>query len=338
MNLAFSGASNHASGIDNVFWYITAISTVLLVGITIVMIYFVIKYHKSRHPKAEHVHDSMALELTWTIIPTMIVMTMFWYGWVVYRDARKIDPNSMEVLVTGHQWKWEYEYKETKIRRTGKQGLVLAINRPVVLRLKSGSGGVLHAFFVPAFRLKEDVVPGRDWGTYLSFTPTKLGSFDVFCAEYCGGTGTVGEEDGHWSMLSKIHVVTQEEFDRGLKNGGDWRIDGTKPPAADGGRAEAGGSDLHPGLRLLRDRQCFSCHQDEKYAPSFAGLFGSTRTVLTGDQERHVVADEAYLRRSITDPEADITADYYRRARMSPTTDLTEQEMKDVIDYLKQLK
>lgn len=336
MKLAFSGASNHSAGVDGAFWYITWISTALLVGITIVMIYFVIKYHKSRHPKAEQVKDSMALELTWTILPTILVMTMFWYGWVVFRDMRKIPPDAFEIQVNAKQWNFDYEYKDSKIKRTGKQGLVIPLDRPVVLRFKSTD--VLHAFYVPAFRLKEDIVPGRDYLTYLSFTPTKLGTYDVFCAEYCGGTGTVGEEDGHWSMLSKVHVVTAEEFDRGLKNGGDWKLPDEKAkPTADGGKAEAA-ADGHPGLRTLMARQCFSCHSDAKYAPPFDGLFGKRQTVLIGDQERSVVADEEYLRRAIVDPDAEIVAEYYRHPRMSPTKDLSDREMKDILDYLKQLK
>lgn len=197
MNLAF-GASDFAAKSDFVFWYTSAISAVLMLGVTVAIVWFCYRYHRSRSPKAEHVPDSLALEMTWTIIPTILVMTMFWFGWIYFRDFRRKDPNARIVNVTASQWQWRFMYVDAKGQRKfeiapeeeEKKGevaeLVLAIDEPVQLNLASTD--VLHAFYVPAFRVKEDAVPGRE--NYVSFTPKELGVFPILCAEYCGGGGS----------------------------------------------------------------------------------------------------------------------------------------------------
>jgi len=323
--LAFGAASNFAGPIDSVFWVVCAISAVMMVLITVSMLYFVVRYHRKRSPHPTQMKDSMALELTWTFLPTVLVMGIFWYGWVVFKDLRTIPKDAMPVDVTGAQWKWSYTYANGRTR-TGREGLILPVNRPV--HLKMTTNDVLHAFFVPAFRLKEDLLPRRE--TYLSFTPTVVGEFDVFCAEYCGGTGDSTDqlEDGHWSMRSKVVVVSQQDFDRWYSG---QTAEVTQPAAAP-----------PPTIEKVLSTKCFSCHStdgSEMYGPTFKGLFAKKkRVVLVNGEEKEVDVDEAYVRRSITDPGAEMVAEFARHPKMDPVKDLSEEQTKAILEYLKELK
>ncbi|MBI2898846.1 MAG: cytochrome c oxidase subunit II [Planctomycetes bacterium] len=344
MNLAF-GASNYADRIDAVFWGITAVSVVLLIGITAAMVWFVWRYHRSRRPRPEHVPDSMGLELAWTIIPTILVMGMFWFGWKVFADLRKKTPGAMVVNVTGSQWQWRYMYVDEKGQRRfevapdeeEKKGetaeLVLPLNKPVQLNLASTD--VLHSFYVPAFRLKEDTVPGRE--TYLAFTPTMLGVFPVFCAEYCGGTGTRGKLDGHWSMLSAVRVVTEEEFRIYYESNGavrPWR--GQKTAALEGAAA------MPRGWETMSRQGCFRCHTDNgvetKDGPTLKGIYGRERRVVRAGIVATVRVDEEYLRRAIEHPEVETSEVYFRKVGPMPRVELSESDVTDIIRYLRELK
>ncbi len=207
--LAFAPSSQIAHEIDLLFYIIGGFCALLMVAITVCLVVFVIRYHRKRQAQAVQIKDSMGLELTWTIIPTILVMGMFAYGWEVFKEFRTIPKDAMPVKVIARQWAWDYEYSNGA-RRTGKEGLIIPLGKPVVLKMTSGD--VIHSYYVPAFRIKEDVLKDRE--TYLSFTPDAEGEFDVLCAEYCGGVGNRGEEDGHWSMKSKVVVVQPEVFNR----------------------------------------------------------------------------------------------------------------------------
>lgn len=207
--LAFAPSSQIAHKIDLLFYILCGICALLMVAITVLLVVFIVHYHRKRHAQAVQIKDSMALELTWTIIPTILVMGMFAYGWEVFKELRTIPKDAMPVKVVGRQWAWDYEYANGA-RRSGKEGLIIPLGKPVVLKMTSSD--VIHSYYIPAFRIKEDVLKDRE--TYLSFTPDAEGEFDVFCAEYCGGVGGKGAEDGHWSMTSKVVVVQPEVFDR----------------------------------------------------------------------------------------------------------------------------
>ncbi len=142
------------------------------------MIYFIIRFNKKRHPKAVDIHGNNWLELIWTVIPTILVLLMFWYGYIGYVPMKQVPDDAIEITVTGRMWSWTFEYDNG--RKSDK--LVVPHNKPVKLDLISRD--VLHNLYIPAFRIKEDVVPGGD--NFMWFIGQKKGSYDILCAEYCG--------------------------------------------------------------------------------------------------------------------------------------------------------
>jgi cytochrome c oxidase subunit 2 len=292
------GASSYSGIVDQAFWYILGISALLLVGITAVMIWFAVRYSRKRNPHPAQIHGSVLLETLWTVIPTFLVLSMFWYGWTGFKVMRKIPADAMPVKVTARMWSWSFEYADG--RRSSE--LVVPLGRPV--RLEIESRDVLHSFFVPAFRLKEDAVPGRTNKAW--FQADRGGAYDLFCAEYCG--------DQHARMLSKVHVLPEAEF-------AVWRAN---PPA------------LLRGPDLLAAKGCVTCHSldgSRLIGPSFKGLPGRRTRVTSGGADREITADEAYLRRSILEPRADLVKGY--DPVMPEQRDLlTDEELDEIIATL----
>ncbi len=192
----FNGASNFAKDVDFAFLFTLVVSVFFLVLITGLMIYFVIKYNRKRNPKATNVHSNVALEITWTVIPTILVLIMFWYGWVGYVDMSKAPENTLNVDVTAQMWKWTFKYENGKTT----DSLYVPINQPVKLNLHSLD--VNHAFYIPKFRIKKDVYPNQNRMVW--FEANELGDFDIACAEYCGLN--------HSYMYNKVKVMPQQEF------------------------------------------------------------------------------------------------------------------------------
>jgi cytochrome c oxidase subunit II len=195
-----SGASNFVESVDSVFLLSIIISVFFLVLITTVMIYFVIKYNRKRNPKAVNVHSNTMLEVTWTIIPTILVLILFWYGWLGYKEMVDIPEDAMTVEVTAQMWKWQFKYETGKVT----DSLYVPVNKAVKLTLISND--VTHAFFVPAFRIKKDVYFGKERETW--FIANDVGEYDIACAEYCGLN--------HSYMYSKIFVMPEDEFNSWL--------------------------------------------------------------------------------------------------------------------------
>ncbi len=195
-----SGASNFVESVDSVFLLSIIISVFFLVLITTVMIYFVIKYNRKRNPKAVNVHSNTMLEVTWTIIPTILVLILFWYGWLGYKEMVDIPEDAMTVEVTAQMWKWQFKYETGKVT----DSLYVPVNKAVKLTLISND--VTHAFFVPAFRIKKDVYFGKERETW--FIANDIGEYDIACAEYCGLN--------HSYMYSKIFVMPEDEFNSWL--------------------------------------------------------------------------------------------------------------------------
>lgn len=192
----FNGASNFAKDVDFAFLFTLVVSVFFLVLITGLMIYFVIKYNRKRNPKATNVHSNVALEITWTVIPTILVLIMFWYGWVGYVDMSEAPENTLNVDVTAQMWKWTFKYENGKTT----DSLYVPINQPVKLNLHSLD--VNHAFYIPKFRIKKDVYPNQNRMVW--FEANELGDFDIACAEYCGLN--------HSYMYNKVKVMPQQEF------------------------------------------------------------------------------------------------------------------------------
>ena len=189
-------------GVDQAFWYILGISMLLLFGITVVMIYFVIRYRRSRNPVPTDLRDNYKLEVIWTIIPTLIALSMFYIGWTSYIGLRTVPEDAMEVEVTGQMFSWLFYYEEADVETENE--LVVPVGSAVKLNITSID--VLHSFYVPAFRIKVDAVKGM-W-TYAWFMADEEGEFDIQCTEYCG--------TDHSAMVGKLRIVSQEDYDNWL--------------------------------------------------------------------------------------------------------------------------
>lgn len=193
----FNGASNFSHNVDAVFLFTLIVSVFFLVLITGLMIYFVIKYNRKRNPKATNYHGNIGLEITWTLIPTILVLIMFWYGWVGYSDMSEAPEDALNIEVTAQMWKWGFKYENGKTF----DSLYVPINKAVKLNLTSLD--VTHAFYIPKFRIKKDVYPNQTRTVW--FKAEELGDFDIACAEYCGLN--------HSYMYNKVKVVPEADFD-----------------------------------------------------------------------------------------------------------------------------
>lgn len=197
--MRFSNVSSTNYGMEMALAVILGICTALFILVIGLMVFFVIKYHRSRAPRPRRVKESLWLEIAWTIIPLGIVMVMFWYGYMGYAKFKRTNyENPFEVTVIGRMWLWEYEYPNG----VGLQhNLYLPVNTPVKLTIQSVD--VNHSFYIPAFRIKQDAIPGFD--NYMQFEANVAGTYDIYCAEYCGLQ--------HAYMLGKVHVLEQAEFE-----------------------------------------------------------------------------------------------------------------------------
>jgi cytochrome c oxidase subunit 2 len=299
----FHPASNIAAKVTEAFLIVTGACVVLLTLVMITMIVFLVRYDKRKNPVPTDVQESTTLEIVLTVIPTVLVLAMFYYGWVNFGYIRTPPKNAMQIGVTGMQWAWSFAYAN------GKKSDVLNVplGKPVELVLTSAD--VIHSFFIPAYRVKEDCVPGMK--THLWFIADELGTFDIFCTEYCGLA--------HSHMLSKLNVMPVADFDKWYE----------AAAAAEGGEE---------GLKLLQSKGCLGCHTTDgtrKIGPTFKGLHGGMVTVITEGKERTIRADEEYIRRSVLDPKADVVKGY---PPIMPTLPVTGKELDEIVEYLETLK
>ena len=299
-------ASNFVEGVDFTMYLILGISVFFLVGITAVMIYFLFRYRKKNNPVATNITHNNKLEVIWTVIPTILVVIMFYFGWAEYKPMLSAPKGSIEIEAIGQMWKWTFIYPDGKIT----DSLVVPIDEPVKLNLLSRD--VLHALYIPAFRVKQDVTPGVD--NMMWFTAQKEGTYDIFCAEYCGVD--------HSSMLSTITVMDRPSYET-------WLV--TEPDL----------SDQHPGLTILQRNACLTCHSldgSRKIGPSFKQLLGKTEVVLIDGEETEIVVDRDYIIQSIKEPNAAIVQSYQPGMMISYDAVISDEEIDHIIDYLDTLK
>jgi cytochrome c oxidase subunit 2 len=305
--MIFSGATGISGRIvDNVFLYILLICVFLLGLITFLMVYFVVRYRKKKHPKPADIEGSIWLEITWTVIPTLIVLTMFYYGLTGFEFLKKAPPGAMTVKVIARQWSWLFQYEN------GIQDpeLRVPLGKPVKLLLTSLD--VIHGFYVPAFRVKQDVVPGMT--NTLWFQTTQVGTYDVMCSQYCGLE--------HSHMLSKVIVLPEKEFEKWYE-GQKKEVTAKGPP---------------PGYKLYQEKGCVGCHSTDgspRVGPTFKGLFGKNEEVVTAGKEQTVVVSEAFIRDYIKDPNVIKVKGY---PPIMPKISLTDEELTALVDYIKSLK
>ena len=297
-------ASTMAARVDALYLFLVGLAVFFSVLIAGLIVYFAVKFHR-RNPNAvgSRTHGGMVLEVTWTIVPFLITMVIFVWGASVYFAMAHPPDETLNVYVVGKQWMWKFQHLDGQ-REINE--LHVPVGRPV--KIIATSEDVIHDFFVPAFRVKADVVPGR----YVSvwFQPTRPGRYHLFCAEYCGTK--------HSGMIGEIIVMDPSDYEAWLGGGG-----------GEGSLASAGG-------KLFADLACNTCHRPDAQGrgPVLEGLFGRQVSLQTGGT---VVADEAYIRESILTPSAKIVAGFQP---IMPTFQglVTEEQLLQLIEYVKSLK
>lgn len=300
--------SSVAQSVDSLYGFLVAtsfISCAILIG---GMIYFALKYkRKSDNDKTAYITHDTRLEVIWSVIPLIIFLVVFAWGWIIYHDMRKMPENALEIHVTGRQWSWMTEYKNG----VKSSDIVVPVGRDVKIVLASED--VIHSLYIPSFRVKQDAVPGRYQALW--FRADKMGEFHVFCTEFCGTS--------HSGMITKMKVVSQEDFDK-------WLIEesevATLPMA-------------QRGAKIFQTRACASCHNVEgdavKIGPSLAQVIGKTQNFEDGSS---TAVNEDYLRESILNSNAKIVKGFGPRSAMPAFQgQLSEAEMTALIEYIKTL-
>lgn len=300
-------ASTFGDAFNSLYSFLVISSLIACILVIGGFIYFAIKYRRqSENDKTAYITHNNILEFTWSFVPFVIFMVVFAWGWILYNDMRTFPDDSLEVHVIGQKWNWNFIYKSGK---ESVEEMVVPVNKPVKLII--GSKDVLHSFYVPAFRIKQDAVPGRY--TALGFKATKLGNFQVFCTEYCG--------EAHSQMLAKVRVVSQDEYEQWIRQGDPYE----------------GMSMAEVGQKIFNQR-CIACHNTSdqaKVGPGFKGIWQSQRQFVKAGP---VVADENYIRESILNPSAKIVAGFEGRVMTSFAGQLDEKEIMGIIEFLKTLK
>lgn len=303
-----AAGSTVARDVDSLFLFLVALSALfflLIAGLTAV---FVVRYRRgSRARRGLAPTHNTALELTWSLVPLALLIVIFFWGFHGYISAAVPPADALEIKVVAKKWLWQFEYP-SGLRTVNE--IRVPLGRPV--RLVMISEDVIHSFYVPSFRIKQDVLPSRY--TQLWFEATQPGVHRILCTEYCGR--------GHSDMLGVIQVVSDEEYRAWLESGGG--LGEGMPPAEFG--------------RLLYTRYgCETCHSldgSRLEGPSFKGIFGKPVRLADG---RTVTADENYIRRSILEPQADVVAGYQP---VMPTFQglLGEREINALIEFIKEQK
>ncbi len=277
-------ASTEADQIDRLFNGHFLFISFFFALILVFMIYAIVVFRRKpdEDDMAEQFHSNTALEIIWTIVPLIIVISFGFWGWAVLNEVTAEEPDEMVVRVTGQRWFWTFEYPDYPDAGAADE-MVLPVDRPVLLEMESTD--VLHSFWVPEFRVKQDLVPGAM--TSLRITPTDVGDYKVRCAEICGTL--------HSTMLADVRVVSQADFEAWL---------------SERSGAVANLSPVERGAQWSTQYGCVGCHSvdgSEMTGPTWLGLFGSEESLADGTA---VTVDEAYLRESILQPAAKIVAGY----------------------------
>jgi len=304
--LAPEQASNFAVEYDVIFYTLTILTVVFTVLVGALVLFFAIKYREgSKVDRSRPIYEHMPLELAWTIIPTILGLVMFFFGARLFVKMRTPPTEAMDVYIVGKQWMWHAQHAPSGVRENNSLHVPLG----KAVRLTMISQDVIHAFYVPEFRMQYMVVPGRY--TTQWFTATKTGTFHLFCNMYCGGQ--------HSEMGGYVYVMEPKDYQAWLANGG---------------------MDLKPmtmeqrGAATFDKLACGNCHsnKDTDRAPTLYGFFGKTRKFTDGSA---TVADEAYFRKSLIDPYEKINQGYTNT--MQAYNDLSEEEILNMIAYVKSL-
>jgi cytochrome c oxidase subunit 2 len=296
-------ASTIASRVDGLFAFLMVVSTVFTGLIFFLVLYFMVKYRRrSETEQPPPIHSDIRLEVLWTVIPLGLTMIMFIWGANLYFTMARPPADALEIAVVGKQWMWKFQHPEGA-REINE--LHVPIGRAV--KLTMASEDVIHSVYIPAFRVKMDVVPGRY--TSMWFEATQTGTFHLFCAEYCGTS--------HAGMIGQVVVMPPAAYEQWLSGGAT----GESPVAA--------------GERLFQQLGCQTCHRPDAAAraPALEGLFGRTQRLQSGET---IIVDEAYVRESILYPNAKIAVGY---PPIMPTFQgqISEEGLLQMLAYIRSL-
>jgi cytochrome c oxidase subunit 2 len=296
-------ASTSAHDVDVLYFTLILISLFFITVVFLPILFFCIKYRRgSSADRSNPPTGSNIIEFGWTTLPTLMGLVLFSWGAVDYFRIERKPANALDVQVVGKQWMWKVQHAE------GKQEineLHIPVDRTVALTLTSQD--VIHSFFVPAFRVKQDVVPGKYTSEW--FKPTRTGEYHIFCSQYCGTQ--------HAQMIGRVVVMQPQAYERWLRTG------------------EQTESIVRAGERLFYDRGCSGCHSPNSkfHAPLLQGLYRKPVPLADGTM---VTADDQYLRDSILQPAKQISAGY-DNIMPSFSGHLTEEEIMQLIAYLKSI-
>ncbi len=294
-------ASTFAADVDALYWYLWALTAFFFVLLVTLLIVFTVKYRRRTDQDVPRpIAGSIKLETVWTVIPFIISLSVFAWASSIYVQMVRHPADSMDIYVVGKQWMWKFQHPEG-------QREINELHVPVgkKVRLVMATEDVLHSMFIPAFRVKQDVVPGANRFSTLWFEATKPGKYHIFCAEYCGTQ--------HSGMIGSVYVMNPVDYQQWLSGG-----------ASAGTMAEQ-------GQKLYTTLGCVTCHQAGGLGPQLDGVFGKKRTFTDGTS---MVADESYLRESILNSQSHIVAGYQP---VMPTFQgqVTEEELMKLIAYIK---
>ncbi len=301
--------STIASEVDALFYFIFYTAIVLFLIVISFTAYFVIKYRrKGERELTSGVAHNLKLEILWTVIPTILVIIVFIWGFKTYLRMNVAPKDALEIKATGQKWFWTFDYENGA---NSLNDLVVPVGKPVKLLMSSQD--VIHSFFVPDFRVKMDVLPNRYTITW--FEALNVGEYDIFCTEYCG--------KGHSEMLGKVKVLEMEEYHQWLEKA-----------AVD---IPEGMSLTEAGAQFYNSKACATCHSIDGtagVAPSFLNRFGSMEKLSDG---KEVMVDENYIRKSILNPQAEVVLGYQP---VMPTYQgvLKDRQIDALIAYIKSLQ
>ena len=307
MNFSFwlpEGASTLSPEVDSLFYFVTWASAILFVGVVGAMIYLALRYKRRDHLEVPGpVAPSKIIEISWIVIPTILVLILFNWGFKLYIKLGVAPPESYIIQVRGSQWKWDFEYPDGTVT-TGE--VHVPVDRPV--RLQMSSSDVLHSLFIPAFRVKQDVLPDRYSSVW--FQATKQDTFQLYCTEYCGSA--------HSGMLATVVAESQDKFEAWLQSAG--AVEDLPLPEL--------------GARLYEQQTCIACHSIDGtpgIGPSFQGLFGKAEALQDGST---VQVDENYLRESIVAPGEKLVQGY-QNIMPAQYGSMDERQISALIEFIK---
>ena len=303
-----SSGSTMSGSVDALFYFIFYMSVFFFLLIVSLTVLFILRYRKRGELRLTSGKDhNIKLEILWTAVPAILLFIIFVWGFKDYIQLHVAPKDALELKVTGQKWFWSFDYPNGA---NVQNEIVVPVGKPVKLLMSSSD--VIHSFFVPGFRIKMDVLPNRY--TIAWFEPTRTGTFDLYCAEYCGTE--------HSGMTGTVRVVSETAYNVWLEEQNSF--DESVPPA-------------ERGEGLYNRKQCVTCHSIDgtpNQGPTFKGLFGKQELLQSGET---VAVDENYIRESILVPNAKIVAGY-DNIMATYQGILKDREIDDIIAFIKSLR